>query len=915
VVVGRASQRTELATFLDDVRSGPCALVFEGEPGIGKSVLWTEGVETARARGYRVLSCRPTGSDSELSFVALGDLFDLDGASFLDALPEPQRDALQTALLHRRSARRAPDPRAAAVGTLGVLNALAEQGEAVVAIDDVQWIDPATARVLTFAARRISGTRLGFLLARPTTGEPAPLGLAKALPADRLHIVHVGPLDPNEIAVIVRERSGLSLSRPEARRLAELAGGNPFYAVEIARAQARGDEGVTGQRLPIPKSLREDLVRTRVGSVSSKTADMLLLAASMPRPTVDALQKVMPTESLDASLQQAIDAELVEVIGLDFRFAHPIYRSAIYADASRRRRHETHRRLAEFASDPEERGRHLALATDTPDPAVVEEVERAATLARGRGAPDVAAELLEHAVRLTPRGDLDSLRRRLLLVAMDRLSAGDADGARARAREALRVSKPGAEQAEPLQHIGGIEVARGALVDARASLDEALAQVRGDDRLAAEIHRELAMVAIRAGEIGAAERNTDAALRLAGEAGDPSLIRAAATTAAEVDLLLARPTPSLEGILDARAPPEPPVSDSPEFIVAQADVFAGRLERAERRLQRLLAVARDHGDEPGRLLATTRLAELKVRSGSWELAEELSGEARELALDLMVSDRLQLALMAYAAAGLGRTDDARTLAAESLRAAETDRPTQLWCLSALGFLELSMARFPDALRHLGRAGGLLAETGVLDPAAFPFLSDEAEALVAAGETDTASRRIIALEEMGERLDRDLVRGQAARCHGLALAVVGDLEGSLAELERASELHERVGIGMELGRSLLALGATCRRRREKRPAREVLDRALSLFSAAGAAIWADRTRAELARIGGRRASIGELTEAETRVARLAASGLSNREIARTLSMSVRTVEGHLSHVYAKLELRSRTELALFFQPPD
>jgi len=146
-------------------------------------------------------------------------------------------------------------------------------------------------------------------------------------------------------------------------------------------------------------------------------------------------------------------------------------------------------------------------------------------------------------------------------------------------------------------------------------------------------------------------------------------------------------------------------------------------------------------------------------------------------------------------------------------------------------------------------------------------------------------------------------------------VVGDVEGSLAALERASELHERVGSGMELGRSLLALGATRRRRREKRPAREVLDRALALFSAAGAAIWAERAREELGRIGGRRASIGALTDSETRVARLAASGLSNREIARTLSMSVRTVEGHLSHVYTKLELRSRTELALFFQPPD
>jgi DNA-binding CsgD family transcriptional regulator len=910
VVVGRGSQRAELASFLDDIRNGPCALVLQGEPGIGKSILWSAGVDDARARGYRVLSCRPTGSDSELSFVALGDLFDFGSGELFETLPDPQREALEAALLRRRLTGRAPDPRAAAVGTLGVLSELAGRAETVVAIDDVQWVDPATARVLTFAARRLSGDRLGFLLGRPTTEEPAPLGLADALPMERLRLVDVGPLNPREIAVIVRERSGLSISKPEAGRLAELAGGNPFYALEIARAQARGDEGVTGQRLPIPKSLREDLVRSRVGSVSSKTGDLLLLAASMPRPTVDALRKVIPNAALAVSLQQAIDAGLIEVLGLDLRFAHPLYRSAIYADASRRRRHDAHRRLAEVAADPEERGRQLALSTDAPDHDVVEEVERAARLARERGAPDVAAELLEHAVRLTPPDDLGSLRRRLLLVAQDRLSAGDADGAQARAREALRLSDPGEEQAEPLRRIGGIEFARGALVEARASLDEALAQVGDDVPLAAEIHRELARVAIRAGEIGAAERNAVAALHLATESGDPALLRAVSVTAAEVDLLMARPTPSLETILDPAERDGPSASDGSELVAAQAEIFAGQLDRAEDRLRRLLAEADEQGDEPARLSATTRLAELKIRSGSWELARELAGEARELALDLGVSDRFELGLLAYAAAGLGRSDDARRLAEQSLRTAGGDRPTQLWCLSALGFLELSLAGYPEALHHLGRAGGLLAETGIADPSAFPFLADEAEALIAAGDTDTASRRIADLAEMGERLDRTLVRGQAARCHGLALAAVGEVEGSLVALERATELHERAGIAMELGRSLMALGATRRRLRQKRPARDALERARGLFSAAGASMWEDRAREELARIGGRRASIGELTQAEARVARLAASGLTNREIARTLSMGVRTVEGHLSHVYAKLEIRSRTELAAF-----
>ena len=149
-----------------------------------------------------------------------------------------------------------------------------------------------------------------------------------------------------------------------------------------------------------------------------------------------------------------------------------------------------------------------------------------------------------------------------------------------------------------------------------------------------------------------------------------------------------------------------------------------------------------------------------------------------------------------------------------------------------------------------------------------------------------------------------------RCSGLASAAEGDIPASQRALERAVEIHARLGISTELGRSLFALGISRRRDRQKRPARDVLEQALELVTAANTPLWANRVRDEIARIGGRRASVGELTESEARVARLAAAGLTNREIARTLSIGVRTVEGHLSHVYTKLEIRSRTELAAF-----
>jgi DNA-binding CsgD family transcriptional regulator len=205
--------------------------------------------------------------------------------------------------------------------------------------------------------------------------------------------------------------------------------------------------------------------------------------------------------------------------------------------------------------------------------------------------------------------------------------------------------------------------------------------------------------------------------------------------------------------------------------------------------------------------------------------------------------------------------------------------------------------------------------GLGEPAVIPFLPDEAEALVGVGEHDAADRRISWLEERGSALDRASTLAGAARCRGLLLAELGDLGGALDALGRAVDRLEPLPLPFERARALLGLGITRRRDRQKRPAREALERALELFEALGARIWAERARTELARVSGRRASLTELTEAEERVVRLAASGLTNREIARALFMSVRTVEGHLSHAYAKLGLRSRTELAVFFQPSD
>jgi DNA-binding CsgD family transcriptional regulator len=234
---------------------------------------------------------------------------------------------------------------------------------------------------------------------------------------------------------------------------------------------------------------------------------------------------------------------------------------------------------------------------------------------------------------------------------------------------------------------------------------------------------------------------------------------------------------------------------------------------------------------------------------------------------------------------------------------------ELLALSALGFLELSLANPRAAREHLMQAWKLHRSWGIGEPAMFPFVADYVEALIDLGE-DQASEVLDWLEERGRALDRPWALAVAARYRGLMAAADGDFKTAFASLDQALKEHERLPMPFELGRTMLVLGAIRRRAKQKRPAREALEEALAIFERLGAPLWAEKARSELARIGGRRSVAGQLTEAEARVAKLAAAGRTNREIADTLFMSVRTVEGHLSRSYAKLGVRSRTDLALF-----
>ena len=435
-VVGRDVELARTRSFLDSIVLGPAALLVEGEAGIGKTTVWAAAIGEAESRGIRVLQARAAETEVQLSYASLADLVGADFEETRRALPPIQQRALAAALL-RAEADEPFQPRTIATAFVGVLATMAEAAVVLVAVDDVQWLDPASAGALAFAARRLPG-RVGLLLTRRgDPGDPPPLGLARALPEDRLDRLTPGPLSLAALHHLLHGRLGSAPPRPALARLAEVSGGNPLLALEIARALGPDWSILAGGGpLPVPPDL-QGIVRERVEGLSTPGRYASLVAAAMSRPTRDLIVRALALEDeRPFGLLEAEEAGVLVSEADRVRFTHPLLASAIYGATTVERRRRLHERLAEVASDPEERARHLALSKTHPDEAVAAELEQAAARAAARGAQEAAAELFAGACRLTP-DELSQERARRELGHANALRAlGDLEGSRALAEDA-----------------------------------------------------------------------------------------------------------------------------------------------------------------------------------------------------------------------------------------------------------------------------------------------------------------------------------------------------------------------------------------------------------------------------------------------------------------------------------------------
>ena len=651
------------------------------------------------------------------------------------------------------------------------------------------------------------------------------------------------------------------------------------------------------------------------------TVEALEVVSALSAPTLDAIAAAIAPSAVDDRLGPAIENGVVEVVGDGLRFTHPLLASAVYQKIPPARRRELHARLATIVRDPEERARHLALSVEGPDVAVAAALEEAALLASSRGAPQSAAELWEMARRATPQDRGEDLVRRTHQAGVAHYECGDTSLARSVLEQAVDLSMAGPARARVLLDLGmGLaetEGWRGAWAVFEAARGEA-----GDDlALRALIEQNLGYAWLFRGDLAASERHARAALQLAEELQEPRVMAEAFQAYPFVEFLLGRGVDqemldrgiALEGHMEGEFKSHVLRAS---FVVAQLLKFTDRLDEARRTFTELLGDAAAHGVESPIPQFQYHLAELECRAGNWDAAMEHAQQSmaasQRLRMGAWMSSEGHFAV-GLVEAHLGRADPARLAALEGLRVAEAagEILLQILDLSVLGFLELSLGRPAEADAYLSRAVELERAMGVREPAYFRIVPDEVEALVALGRLDEAEALLVPFEEAGKDLGRAWTIATGARCRALVLAARGDLAGASAAAEEAVRVHDLLPLPFELGRTLLVRGAVERRAKRKREARDTLTRALEIFDGLGAALWAEKARAELARIGGRAPSSLDLTPSETKVAALVAAGNTNREVADALFISVHTVEANLKRIYRKLGIRSRTELASTF----
>jgi DNA-binding NarL/FixJ family response regulator len=899
-LVGRGDDLAALEGFLDrGPVPGARTMLIEGPAGVGKTSLWSAGIERARRRGLRVLTARPAAADAELGFLGVADLLREIPGDLLDPLPAPHRLALLAAIEGDSSP---PAARVLHSALLGALAGAVGDVGLLIAIDDIQWLDRESVGAVAFALRRLHEREVRVLLARrPASSLQQPHPLELAVPSERLVVT---PLGLDDTMQLLDERTGLRLSRRAGRRLHAATGGNPLFTLELGSMLGDHPELGNLETIPLPdriESVFEE--RLRVLSPAARTA---LLAATLAGDS--ACREIITVVGLDA-VDAAVDAGVLLVENDRVRVLHPLLADVSRSHSPSGAVRELHRALAEATEDPERSALHRALSTHGPDAQVAEQAAAAAAAATLRGGHPTAAVLADHALRLTEQGS-SMYAERLLAAAHGHWRAGQMSTVVELLRPAFGMLSSPQHRALARLLIGECdeqlsnEQCQDEWLLALDELGEEAPTLRS--RLLATLSTSRAISDISS--LASAERYAEQAWTAATVAGDvcareeslASLCWARAMRGAPMAELLPGREPD-------HAPSEVLIGNGVDRIEAVWLLWQGEVQAARKRLQGLLRVSEERGEEESYLSLRLHLCELELRSGRWDVANALIDEwARELPV-VAYANTFLTRCRALLEIGRGEAERGQWLAIEAARPLKRGgRWNELEAGRALGQSQLLRGQ-PEAAESLMNVWEQLRAAGVDNPGTFPVGADLAEALTLCGRNVEAATVAQELSEAASAQRHRWAQAAAARAWGHVLLAQGEAERAAESLQEAAELFEAMDLQLDRGRSLTTLGVALRRARELRAARATLEAAAAALDSIGSEGWAEQTRLELARLGGRRRA-EVLTATEQQVAQLVQDGLANKQIAQRMVISISTVEAHLTRIYRKLGVGSRTELA-------
>jgi len=899
---GRESEVAILGQLVSRIPERGWALVVRGDPGIGKTALLSVASAAASSQGMTVLHTTGTQSEAGLAFAGLHQLL-RPVLSGLDHLPEPQRSAVSAALGLSDTA--APDPFLIALAALNLLAYAAERRPLLLIADQAEWLDPPTAKALVFIARRLYAEPIAILLA----GRDGP---ASALDGAELPQLRLGGLDDKAAAELLHQ-TATDLTPRLRRRVLQIAAGNPLALLELPaaiRLEPDWIDAPSSAGLSLTSRLERAFAEQASG-LPAQTRDLLLLAAADERASAPELlaaaSLLSGSEVSLAALGPAETAGLAGLVDGSVAFRHPLVHSAIYQAATAERRRQAHVALAAaITSEPDRRLWHVAASTADPDETIAREVELLSDRLARRGAISPAVAAARRAAALST----ESARRcsRLLKAAELALEAGEPDLLQQLADEAERLS-PGSEQRARLTWVRSTfaDAERDdpgqtrSLIDAAGDAAEA-----GNSDLALHLLFGAAVRCWRSGhEQQASDRVADAAERLAVPKTHARRVATLAMAgpvrwASDVSERLA----AIEGSADT-------LTGEEEYLAGMAARAIGDHDVAARFLGSATAQLRAQGRLGVLAQVLVMRAWVAIAQGNWPSADLLIDESDRLAREVGQSWWQTGSLIGRAILGSLRGDTAlaERLVADAEKTAITLGLTDLNCMIVFtrGVIWLGTGRPAGALDHLTRAFDR-ADPAFHEAARFMSITYLADAASQSGQRRVVAPILDELEELAHRTPSPTLH--SGLVYARPVLATDDEAERLYDIALKSDLRHQP---FDHARLQLAYGGWLRRQRRISESRAPLRAARQVFDALGCNPWGGRARQELRAAGEQSrdrvpAARDRLSAQELQIAQLAATGMTNPEIAQQLYLSPRTVSSHLYRLFPKLGITSRSQLA-------